>query len=153
MKSIALLALLVTASSCRSLRAGDTSALLAADRAFARDTQERRLDGWLAAFDENGSQVDEQFRPITGRAAIAAHMAPFFADAANELTWSPDDARLSEGGQLGTTTGRWKLARREQHGGETVLATGRYFDVWRKQADGSWKLLYDVGDEDAVTAR
>ncbi|MBK7874711.1 MAG: hypothetical protein IPJ77_03005 [Planctomycetes bacterium] len=58
--------------------------------------------------------------------------------------------RLGEGGRLGTTTGRWKLARHEQDGRETVLATGRCFDVWRKQADGSWKRLDDVGDEDAA---
>ena len=144
---------LLLAAACRSIPDSRAESLLAADRAFARDVHVRRLDGWLAAFDANGSQVDEEFRPITGRDAIAAHMRPFFADAANELTRTPDDARVSEGGKLGTTTGRWKLARREPDGRETVLATGRYFDVWRKQADGSWKLCYDVGDEDAAATR
>ena len=149
MKSPCCVLVLLLATACRSVSEPSAKALFAADRAFAADTGARRIDGWLAAFDANGSQVDETFRPITGHAAIRAHMGPFFADAANELTWTPDDARMSEGGKLGTTTGRWKLARREKDGGETVLATGRYFDVWRKQGDGSWKLLYDVGDEDA----
>ncbi|MBK7874713.1 MAG: DUF4440 domain-containing protein [Planctomycetes bacterium] len=153
MKLEVLLVVPLLAAACRSIPDSRAESLLAADRAFAADTEARRLDGWLAAFDAHGSQVDEAFRPITGRDAITAHMGPFFADLANELTWTPDDARVSEGGKLGTTTGRWKLARREQDGRETVLATGRYFDVWRKQADGSWKLLYDVGDEDAAPAR
>lgn len=143
------LAIGLLATSCHSLPTADASALLAADRAFARDTQERRLEGWLAAFDAHGSQVDDSFRPITGREAITAHMGSFFADAANALTWTPDEARLSEGGRLGTTTGRWTMTRREPSGTTTVVATGRYFDVWRKQADGTWKLLYDVGDADA----
>lgn len=125
--------------------------LLAADREFERDTQQRRLTGWLAAFDANGSQVDDTFRPVTGHDAIAAHMGPFFADPRNHLTWTPDAARLSEGGRLGTTTGRWQLSRDNDDGTRSVLATGRYFDVWRKQTDGSWKLLYDVGDADVAS--
>lgn len=153
MKLLAPTTLALLAAACSALPTSDASPLLEADRAFARDTQARRLDGWLAAFDEHGSQVDDAFRPVTGHEAIRAHMGPFFADPANELVWTPDDARISEGGRMGTTTGRWELARRGPDGARTVLATGRYFDVWRRQPDGSWKLLYDVGDEDEAGSR
>lgn len=155
MKLEGLLVLPFLAAGCRSLHDARAASLLAADRAFARDVQTRRLDGWLAAFDAHGSQVDDEFRPITGRDAITAHMGPVFADAANGLHWEPDEARISEGGWLGTTTGRWTFTRREASGRERVVATGRYFDVWRRQTDGSWKLLYDVGepDEDETPAQ
>lgn len=149
--------LLCLFAACRSASVAPRStpeieALLAADRAFCARTAERGLEGWWTAFDEHGSQVADDFAPITGHAAIRAHMGEFFADPANALEWTPDDAHVSEAGNLGSTTGRWRVLRREADGSERVLATGRYFDVWRKLPDGTWKLLYDVGEPDSSDA-
>jgi ketosteroid isomerase-like protein len=138
-------------ASCSAVGSGGeaaTDSLLAADRAFARDVQARRLEGWLATFDVNGSQVDEVFKPITGHAAIGANMAQFFAEPTNSLWWEPDTAKLSEGGRMGSTSGRYSVERKHADGRFETLRTGRYFDVWRKLDDGTWKLLYDVGDPD-----
>jgi ketosteroid isomerase-like protein len=132
---------------------GEASRLLAADRGFAEDTRLRRLEGWLESFDEHGSQVAEDFRPITGHAAIREFMASFFADPANELVWEPDTVRLSEGGNLGATSGRWTMTRKLADGSIERSTSGRYFDVWRRLPDGTWKLLYDVGEPDAEPAR
>ncbi|MCC6409433.1 MAG: nuclear transport factor 2 family protein [Planctomycetes bacterium] len=142
-----LLALVLFTAACRA-PAGDVASLLAADRAFCADARARGVDGWVAAFDERGSQVADDFSPITGHAAIRERMRAFFAEPANALVWEPDDARLSEAGNLGTTTGRWSVTRREPDGTVREVASGRYFDVWRKLPDGTWKLLYDVGDAD-----
>ena len=139
---------LLFALSCQAVPQSPARALLDADRAFAAATRERRLEGWLEAFDEHGSQVDDEFRPITGREAVRANMQGFFADPANELEWTPDDARVSEGGNLGATTGRFRMSRRRADGSTEVVLTGRYFDVWRRLPDGTWKLVYDVGDAD-----
>lgn len=102
----------------------------------------------MAAFDAHGSQVDASFQPITGAAAIRAHMQGFFADPTLHLSWEPESACVSEAGNLGSVTGRFRMFQTAADGSEITLATGRYFDVWRRQADGTWKVLYDVGDED-----
>lgn len=142
-------ALVLVFGACRAPQS-DSAPLLAADRAFAEDTRVRRLEGWLSAFDAHGSQVGEDFSPITGHAAVRDNMASFFADPANELWWEPDTARVSEGGNLGATSGRWRLTRKRADGSIEHTTVGRYFDVWRKLPDGSWKLLYDIGEPDAV---
>jgi ketosteroid isomerase-like protein len=144
----ALLPILLALGACQA-SSGAVSELLAADRAFAADTQARRLDGWLAAFDANGSQVGDDFAPITGELAIRAWMTDFFADPANELRWEPDHAQVSEGGRLGQTSGRFRMTRRAPDGKVEWQSEGRYFDVWRKLPDGAWRLLYDIGDPDA----
>ena len=140
-------------TACRSLPSNGEVALRAADRAFCADTQTRRIDGWLAAFDEHGSQVSEEFQPLTGSAAIRANMQDFFADPLNELLWEPDAVRISEAGNLGTTTGRFTLRRRRADGSVERESHGRYFDVWRKLSDGNWKLLYDLGEADLAPAK
>ena len=135
----------VTDAATRRLTLEDE--LLDADRAFARDVQERRLEGWLAAFDEHGSQVDEHGAPVTGRAAIRAYMQAAFDEPDFQLTWDPVEASIPEGGTLGFVWGHWTLGApgaAQQH--------GRYLDIWRKGPDGKWKLLFDVG-EDAAPRR
>lgn len=143
----ALFALVLFIVACRA-PASDVASLLAADRAFCADSRARGVDGWVAAFDEHGSQVADDFSPITGHAAIRERMRAFFAEPGNTLVWEPDDARLSEAKNLGTTTGRWRASKREPDGSVREVASGRYFDVWRKLPDGTWKLLYDVGEAD-----
>jgi len=150
MRSVPLpfLATFLALGACRSASVDPTAPLLAADRAFCADTQTRRIEGWVAAFDANGSQFDEQRRPITGHAAIRAHMGEFFADPANELVWEPDTATISEAGNLGSTSGRFVMSRKRADGTRETLLTGRYFDVWRKLPDGTWKLVVDLGEAD-----
>jgi ketosteroid isomerase-like protein len=136
-------------AACASVSSSEQR-LLDADRSFARDVQARRIEGWVAAFDEHGSQVDDEFRPVTGHVAIRAHMTELFADPALELTWEPDRVALSEAGNLGTTSGRFRLLQTRPDGARETLLVGRYFDVWRKLPDGTWKLLYDLGEPDAA---
>lgn len=143
-----LLASLPAFAACRSLADERTAPLLAADRAFCADTQARRIEGWVAAFDPNGSQFDDEYRPVIGHAAIRARMEGFFADPANELTWEPDTATLSEAGNLGSTSGRFVMSHRLADGTRATLLTGRYFDVWRRLPDGAWKLVLDLGEAD-----
>lgn len=33
-----------------------------------------------------------------------------------------------------------------------VTSTGKYVEVWKKQPDGSWKLLWDIGNSDGAPA-
>jgi ketosteroid isomerase-like protein len=43
----------------------------------------------------------------------------------------------------GTTEATFKDAS-----GETASFKGKYLTVWKKQADGSWKVLYDMFNSD-----
>jgi ketosteroid isomerase-like protein len=47
---------------------------------------------------------------------------------------------------LAYTVGTWQVSKKENP--EEVLATGKYVTVWRKQKDGSWKAVADIGNDD-----
>ena len=142
MKSLALLLLLGScASSGRTHVSPLAAEVMAADRAFAYDVQQRRLDAWIEAFDAHGSQVDEQGAPVTGHAAIRAYMQGPFADLKFQLTWAPVEANVPEDGNLGFCWGRWTLRAGAQE------SHGRYLDIWKRGTDGKWKLLFDVGED------
>lgn len=117
--------------------------LLEADRAFARATAESRIEGWVSAFAPGGVMVSGT-RTIGGLPAIRELMAPAFRDSTFSLSWDPTFAAASAAGDLGYTIGRYETRRRAADGSERI-ATGSYLTVWRRQADGTWKVEADIG--------
>jgi ketosteroid isomerase-like protein len=59
------------------------------------------------------------------------------------LTWWPTYADVSRAGDVGWTTGPFEF--REKPTQERPDDTGHFFTVWRRQADGSWKWVLDLG--------
>ena len=64
------------------------------------------------------------------------------AQPARQLTWYPVLADVAQSGDLGYTTGPWTMLQNGQ-----PQATGEYVTVWRKQPDGQWKFVVDMGIE------
>jgi len=74
---------------------------------------------------------------------VAAAWEPFFAAGGPRLSWTPTHGELLGSGDLGYTVGTWE---RRQAASDAAGATkGNYLTVWRKENDGSWKVIYDTG--------
>jgi ketosteroid isomerase-like protein len=58
------------------------------------------------------------------------------------LTWAPEIAEVSASGELGYTSGPYEV--RPDRGAEPT-GFGHYVSTWKKQADGTWKVLLDIG--------
>ena len=112
--------------------AAQTSALdevIAAERTFAADTRERGFkQGFLASVAPDGFVL--QPGPTPARPGLEA--LPDAPPPGPPLYWWPQFAGVANSGDLGFTTG-----------GATIPV--RYFTVWQRQADGSWRWLYDGG--------
>ena len=121
------------------------AAIMDADVAFAHATQVRGVDRWVEYFADSGVQVTPG-RNVVGKAAIRELMAPSLGDTARTLTWTPTSADVSESGDLGYTIGRWERTHRLRD--STVTTRGSYVTIWRKQQDGSWKVVLDIGNPD-----
>ena len=123
------------------------ASLIAADQAFAAATAARGLEGWMAAFENSAIQMEPDVPFTPGIEHIRAGIAPAFADTSWHLTWEPTMAFASAAGDLGYTLGTWKSTRIAAGGAERV-STGKYVTIWRRQADGSWKVAFDGGSTD-----
>lgn len=56
------------------------------------------------------------------------------------ISWRPYKVEVAASGELGYTWGYW------EYDGDSVQY-GNYFTVWKKQADGNWKMLLDGGND------
>ncbi|MFN7953155.1 MAG: DUF6265 family protein [bacterium] len=117
-----------------------------ADRAFAADVDSRGADAWVEVFDEAGGMESDGKR-VAGKDAIRAAMTPLLSDRKARLQWAPLASGLSPAGDLGYTVGAWAL-RKYTDGTWRTHATGSYVTVWRRAADGAWKVLFDAGEDD-----
>ncbi len=59
------------------------------------------------------------------------------------LAWNPVWADLSSDGKLGYTTGGWEF--RPKGKTDQPTAFGEYVTIWKKQADGAFKAILDIG--------
>ena len=125
----------------------DTEPLMRADLDFAADVARDGIDAWVKWFANDGQQIGPS-RQVVGHGAIREYMASTFSDPTAKLAWWPVSARISSSGDLGYTIGRYEARTMNPDGSVTIRGTGRYITIWRKQADGSWKVELDTGHPD-----
>lgn len=117
--------------------------LLAADSAFARATERDGARGWASWFLPDGEMIVPGLR-VRGRDEILATMLEAFADPAYALRWEPLEARVSEDGTLGYTSGPYRSVRSGADG-DVLTTTGTYVSVWERNDAGRWRVRLDVG--------
>jgi ketosteroid isomerase-like protein len=116
---------------------------------FAKDVLERGGAGFAAWFAEDGVALGNGAAPSVGRVAIAksANWDP----KVYQLTWTPTDAMMGPSGDMGYTWGHFEGHSKDANG-NPVTTTGRYITIWRKQADGQWKVVLDAGANEEPAA-
>ncbi len=116
---------------------------------FARDVLERGGAGFASWFADDGVALGNGQPPAIGRVAIAksANWDP----KAYQLTWTPTDAQMGPSGDMGYTWGHFE-GHSKDAAGNPVTTTGRYLTIWRKQPDGSWKVVLDAGANEPAGA-
>jgi ketosteroid isomerase-like protein len=113
------------------------ASLIEAERAFSRTSEEKGIREaflkWLAA-----DATVFRPAPVPGR-PVYENMDP--ADPA-VLTWEPEAAEIAASGEMGYTSGPYVLRPRRD---AEPAGFGHYVSVWKKQPDGAWRVLLDIG--------
>lgn len=126
-------------------------ALLDADKAFARETGENGLEGFLSFFAEDATIFPPNSPILRGKARIREHYAKAFGTPGFRLTWTPIDADVAENGDLGYTYGTFEMSKQDASG-RLLSRSGKYCTIWKKQSDGRWKVVADIGNTGDVPA-
>jgi ketosteroid isomerase-like protein len=109
--------------------------LWATEQAFAQTMADRDHEAF-ASFLANDTVF---FAPgeIRGKDAVAAAWKPLFEGAAAPFSWQPEAATVLDSGTLGLSAGPIFTPD-----GKRV---GTFNSVWRRQDDGTWKVIFDRG--------
>jgi hypothetical protein len=119
--------------------------MVAAERAFAAATAEIGVrNGFLTFFANDSVAIetvtDGNARIVDARSRIAAGPEPP-QPLPNLLSWKPFIGQVSADGTFGWLTGPYENLNKNTG----AVGYGIYFSVWRRQADGVWKVWLDQG--------
>lgn len=159
MKPLKVVSLLIACSACsvavnttRSSTGATEASLMQADRDFADATHRRGIDGWMSFFARDAIRIRYRGNMVKGYDAVRAFDLPNISDTTVTLNWEPTDAYVFNGGNVGSTTGRyWAVSRKTESLGKEV-ARGRYVTMWRRD-DRRWLVIMDTGYPDPAPAK
>lgn len=112
------------------------SQVRAAEQAFARSMAQRDL----AAF---GSYVGAEALffsrrgVLRGKSAVLDGWKAFFDSAAAPFSWQPETVEVLDSGTLGLSSGPVF--------DPTGKRVGTFNSIWRRDADGHWRVIFDKG--------
>jgi len=112
---------------------------------FAKDVLIRGGEAFADWFAEDGVALGNGTAPLVGKVAIvkSANWSP----KAYQLTWTPTDAMMGPSGDMGYTWGHFDGHSKDMNG-NPVTTSGRYMTIWRKEPDGSWKVVLDASNDE-----
>src|SRR5580704_17409142 len=118
---------------------------------FMKAAAERGSAGYMSYYADDAGEVPNGGPIIQGKVNIAKGMG-FLDQKDNHLTWTPVGADISTSGDLGYTYGNYEFRSKDKDG-KRVVDHGKYTSIWKKQGDGSWKVVLDMGNSSPEPAR
>ena len=77
-----------------------------------------------------------------------AEMGSWFASAPSISDFKPEIIEVDGRGDLAYVRGKYSMMITLPGASEPVKDTGKYIEIWRKQTDGSWRVIRDIFNSD-----
>ncbi len=126
-----------------------TAFLFDLESKFSKATAAGGGSAFASFFAEDAVTLANGKAPVIGRSAIGEQAT--WSPKQYQLTWTPDGARMSSAGDMGFTWGHYEGHSIDANN-NPVVTGGRYFTVWKKQTDGSWKVELDASNEEPANS-
>lgn len=124
----------------------EKKALIQAETDFETARAQKGMEGWLSFFAEDTANIIPG-KPITFSKADMREQLTKNWNPDMILKWQPVKVDVAASGDLAYTIGTWQITGKNRKG-EPISMTGKYVTIWKKQADGTWKVAVDIGNAD-----
>lgn len=113
-------------------------AMVDTERAFAITAKEKNTHEAFLYFLSDEAVTAGPYGPVVGKSELKKQKP-------NEslLSWDIAFCDIASSGEFGYNTGPWEFWKSRSD--ESPVAYGEYHSVWRKQSDGKWKNVVDIG--------
>ena len=138
-------------SSCQretvDTRAQDERAIREADAATLKAAQAKDVDGAVANYAEDGSWLPPNAPMVKGKAAIRAGWLKLIGNPGFNIDWRIDKLEVGRADDLAYAIYSYQLTL-EDPNGKPITDYGKDMAIWKKQSDGSWKMIADTFNSD-----
>lgn len=127
----------------QGLPKADVSALQITDSEFSDYSRQHGMrKAFLEYIDDEGVMMRDGALPVKGARAI--EYIASLNDSAVEMSWEPQGGDIAASGDLGYTYGIYEIRSKDS---ADAVERGTYVTIWKKQEDGSWKVVLDSGNQ------
>lgn len=116
--------------------ASRTEEVAATEKAFAKTMADRDLAGFRSFLSEETVFFSGP-KALRGRDAVVAAWKRFYEGEVPPFSWEPDQVEVLDSGDLALTSGPVR-----DPAGKLV---GRFNSIWRREAPGTWRIVFDKG--------
>ena len=138
---------------CSVLPADEKSAIEQAlrdlDAQWSAAAQTKDLEKTIAFYSEDAIVLPTNAPAATTKEAIRNTWKELLASPGLAISWRTTKVEVARSGDIAYTTGTYELTMNGPSG-NLVPDHGKYVEVWKKQADGKWKVAVDIWNSDVL---
>ena len=128
-------------------RAADEQAIREASAASSMAFAAKDLEAAVGFYADDAMWLADNAPIQTGKDSIRKASSEMMRIPGLALSWQPTKVEVSRSGDLAYEVGTYQSTANNAKG-QPVTDRGKYVLVWKKQADGMWKILADIGNSD-----
>jgi uncharacterized protein (TIGR02246 family) len=129
-------------------RAADEKAIRDLETAWVKEFAAKDMDKIVAHYADDGTVLLSNAPTMVGKDAIRAGMKDVIADPKFVLDLKTVKVDVSKD-DLAYSQGTYSVTGTDPKTKKVMAETGRYVEVYKKQADGSWKIVEDINSPEA----
>jgi uncharacterized protein (TIGR02246 family) len=120
---------------------------------YAVSTNAGDLELWLSLHADDVVKMPPDAPAIFGNEDLRANFKPAFDNFNTSCVIYPEETQVS--GDLGFARGTYSILITPKAGGETInlMPDGKYLTIFKRQADGSWKISHDCYNSNVPPAQ
>ncbi len=108
---------------------------------------EAGADGYASFVTEDAVLLPPNGARVDGRDAVRALILSYTQAEEFSITWEATRVEVSAAGDLAYSMGTYEYSLKGAEG-DPVSDKGKSVDIWKKQADGSWKVTVVIWNSD-----
>lgn len=132
-------------------RAADERAIRAADAAGLKAAQAKDVNGAITNYADDASWLPPNAPIAKGKDAIRAGWAALLGSPGLTIDWQITKLEVAHSGDLAYTLYAYQMSMQGPEG-KPIADHGKDMAVWKKQQDGTWKMVADTFNSDAPVA-
>jgi uncharacterized protein (TIGR02246 family) len=139
------------ASAPPDTRAADEAAIRKLDADWVKAAATKQADAWASYYSDDAVVLPPNEKLANSKEAILKPIAEMLKMPGLSVTWHQTKVEVAKSGDLAYAYGTYDMSA-DGPKGKPITDHGKIVEVWKKQADGSWKCVVDTWNSDLPPA-
>jgi len=145
---IFLLFLLAFSTACQTqATTTDEAALRKLDDEWSKAAGSRDVEKTISYYSDDAVVMPPNIATLTGKEPIRTLWKSMLGSPDFSGGWKASKVEVARSGDLAYVSGTYEFNEKDDSG-KPITDKGKYLEVWKKQADGSWKCVADMFSSD-----